>query len=176
MASFPVIKLVGLTIKTLAKPISKRIKHELTRYKTGTILLSNLGEGIHQITSRFTIWSSGYSVRYVKPLETEKALKNGSEVVGESFLLLVSGTLVIYENRKSKERERQKEQKTKSEREEFRNELHKLNIRIDELENKIIQQEEEKQKEKQKQIAEQTKRKTTIATKSMGLKYFFFRE
>lgn len=48
-----------------------------------------------------TIWSAGYRVRNVKPLEEEKALKQGAEFVGESVIFVISGGWIVYEYDKS---------------------------------------------------------------------------
>lgn len=37
-----------------------------------------------------TIWSSGYKVKSIKPIDTEKAMKDGAEFVGEGFVLTIS--------------------------------------------------------------------------------------
>lgn len=61
------------------------------------------------------IWSAGYRVRSIKPLEEEKALKDGAEFIGESFIFLVSGTLVVLEYNRSAESAREKEEKKRAE-------------------------------------------------------------
>lgn len=110
-AALPVTKLATLLVKTLAKPLSKRIKHDFSRYDFTSRLLRGVGQASHQVTSRMTIWSSGYRVRRITPLEEEKALTNGADFVGEAFILLVSGTTVVWEYNRSKEKDRVKEEK-----------------------------------------------------------------
>ena len=57
------------------------------------------------------IWSAGYRVKKISPLEPEKALKDGAEFVGESFIFFVSGYLVVWEYRRSSESARKKSEK-----------------------------------------------------------------
>jgi len=107
---FPLLKLGGLLVKTLAKPMSKRIKHEFSRYEFTQNLLVGIGQGTHAITSRMTIWSAGYKVRSIHPLEREDALSRGAEFVGESFIFLVAGTVLVLEYNRNREKERLLEQ------------------------------------------------------------------
>jgi hypothetical protein len=137
-----VTKLLGLVLKTLAKPVSKRIKHEFSRYEATQRLLIAIGQTSHQITSRMTIWSAGYKVRSVTPLEREQAMKTGSEFVGEGFILLVSGTVVVWEYTRSKAKETAKleEQRAiaRAERQDLQRKLHALDIRLEALE-KVVE-------------------------------------
>mmetsp|Transcript_21158 Transcript_21158/g.32290 ORF Transcript_21158/g.32290 Transcript_21158/m.32290 type:complete len:191 (+) Transcript_21158:165-737(+) len=110
-AALPVTKLAGLLIKTLAKPMSKRIKHEANRSPHTIKMLQAIGQATHQVTSRLTIWSAGYKVRSVKPCDAEEAQKKGSEFLGESIVFLVGGGVVVWEYKNSKEKEKKKEEK-----------------------------------------------------------------
>ena len=78
-------------------------------------MLIGIGQTSHAVSSRMQIWSAGYQVRSIKPLEEEKALKDGAEFVGESFIFLVSGTLVVWEYNRSAEATRSKEEKKQAE-------------------------------------------------------------
>ena len=133
-----IAKLAGLFIKTLAKPLSKRIKHEFSRYHFTQQILIGIGQTSHAVTSRLTIWSAGYRVRSITPLEPEKAMSTGAEFVGESFILLVSGGTVVWEYNRSKEKERKKEAKIREEarqqREALKAKLVSLDKRIQALE------------------------------------------
>ena len=128
VAALPVSKLLGLVIKTLAKPMAKRIKHECNRSTTAIKMLQAVGEATHQVTSRMTIWSAGYKVQTVKPLPCEEAQKRGAEFIGESFVLLVAGAVVIVEYNGSKEKEKKKEQAR----------IKEMSDRSDELEVKLV--------------------------------------
>jgi hypothetical protein len=131
-------KLAGLLIKTLAKPLSKRIKHEFSRSEFSRGILINIGQTIHGLTSRLTIWSQGYKVLSIKQLEEEKALVQGAEFVGETFLLLVSGGLVLYEYNNSNEKARIKEEnhraETRAAQDELQAKLKAIDVRLKALE------------------------------------------
>ena len=138
---FRLTKLVGLLLKTLAKPLSKRIKHEFSRYPFSQKILIGIGQASHQATSRMTIWSSGYKVRSITPLEDDKAMATGAEFVGEGFILLVSSGVVIYEYNRSNiaaaEKERKKYAKAKAERDALNASLKALDKRLEKLEKAV---------------------------------------
>jgi hypothetical protein len=135
---FRLTKIAGLLVKTLAKPLSKRIKHEFSRYPVTQRLLINIGQTSHQFSSRMTIWSAGYKVRSITPLEEEKAMKEGAELVGETFILSVSVGWLLWEYNRSKEKENDKESKrraaSKAERDSLQAKLHALDARLKALE------------------------------------------
>ena len=56
-----------------------------------------IGQTSHLVTSQLTIWSAGYKVRSITPLEEEQALRTGAEFIRESFILLVSGGWLVWE-------------------------------------------------------------------------------
>lgn len=132
------VKLAGLFIKTLSKPLSKRIKHEFSRYEFTQGILVSIGQTSHSITSTMTIWSAGYRVRSINPLERDKALSDGSEIVGESFILAVSVGWMLWEYNRGNEKTRVKEEKqravAKHEREALQAKLHTLDVRVKALE------------------------------------------
>jgi optic atrophy 3 protein len=134
-------KLASLLVKTLAKPLSARIKHEFSRTEPTKRLLISVGQTNHRITSRMTIWSSGYKVRNISPLEEDKALKDGADFIGESFVFLVSGGLVIWEyNRSSeanKERQEKKRLAIKAEQAVLKAKLKALDVRLRALEDAV---------------------------------------
>lgn len=140
-AALPLAKLGSLLIKTLAKPLSKRIKHDFSRFPITQRLLINVGQATHQLTSRLTIWSAGYRVRSIKPLDEDKALKDGAEMLGETFLLGVSGGIVIWEYQRSREKDRAKQEKAQAEatqeRQALQAKLHALNVRLQALETAV---------------------------------------
>jgi len=105
-----VAKLAGLFIKTLSKPLSKRIKHDFSRSTTTQGMLIGIGQMTHSITTRLTVWSAGYKVTSIKPLESDEALKRGAEFLGESIVFLTAGGVIIWEYSSTKAKEKIKEE------------------------------------------------------------------
>ncbi len=126
-------------IKTLAKPAAKRIKHEFSKNQTSHQFLIALGQAAHSVTSRMTIWSAGYTVRKIAPLESEKALEQGSELVGEFFVFFVAGSIVVWEYKRSKGKEETKE---KQKLEEAKAESERLETKLQSFDDRILALEE----------------------------------
>jgi len=145
-AALPVTKLAGLFVKTLAKPLSKRIKNDFARNQTTKEMLISIGQANHTVTSYMTIWASGYRVKSIKPIEAEKALKDGAEFIGEGFVLTVTAATVIFEyNRSAKSAARKAEEKReriRADQKKLNAKLNALDIRIKAIEDLIRRQQE----------------------------------
>jgi len=143
-AALPVTKLAGLFVKTLAKPLSKRIKHDFARFDTTKSLLISIGQINHTVTSYMTIWSSGYKVKSIKSIDADKAMKDGAEFVGEGFVLAVSMSIVIFEYNRSAqkliEKNEMKRERIKATQAVLQAKLNTLDIRIKAVENLIKEQ------------------------------------
>lgn len=139
---YSIAKLASLLVKSLAKPVSKRIKHEFSRYPPTYALLHKLGQVSHQLTSRLTIWSAGYKVRSITALPEDKAVQIGSELVGESFILAVSAMTVLYEYNRGREKDAAKAEAKRAEaateRRELQRQLHALDVRLKALETFVV--------------------------------------
>lgn len=73
-------------------------------------------------------------MRSITPLETEKALADGADMVGETFIFGVSGGILVWEYNRTKEKEKAKEAekiaKQKEENTSLRSKLHALDLRL----------------------------------------------
>lgn len=94
------------------------------------------------------MWSSGYKVRSIHPLEEKDAMKNGAEFVGETFVLSVATGIAIWEYNRSSESNRRKEEqklaKAKSEHDALNAQLVKLTKRMEALEEVVKSNREKK--------------------------------
>jgi hypothetical protein len=126
--------LASLAIKTLAKPMSKQVKHYFTKSTLTNNLLITIGQTTNNITTRMQIWSAGYKVQNIKKLDKEAAVKQGAELVGEFFIFSVAGALVVWEYDKSKKKEKKKDNNVQQNIIDVRNDL---NNRLDGLEKKL---------------------------------------
>lgn len=136
--ALPLAKLTSLFIKTLSKPLAKQVKHQLSHYPIGQTILKTVGQGTHQVTSRMTIWSSGYRVRSISPLEDKEAMKIGADFIGETVVIGVSAGIVIWEyNRSAKSNQKKADKKramAKAERDALQAKLVTLDVRLKALE------------------------------------------
>lgn len=90
-----------------------------------------------------TIWSAGYKVRSITALDREKAMKTGSEFVGESFILAVSAGIVVWEYNRGYEKAQEKSELVRAqaamERSELQAKLGALDARLKALEATVQQ-------------------------------------
>ena len=89
--------------------MAKSLKNQVVKYPMTRRALITFGQTTHAISTRMTIWSSGYKVRSITPLEEEVALVQGADLLSETFIFVVSGGIVVYEYHRSSEKERVKE-------------------------------------------------------------------
>eukprot|EP00558_Chaetoceros_sp_UNC1202_P011790 CAMPEP_0197253774 /NCGR_PEP_ID=MMETSP1429-20130617/66264_1 /TAXON_ID=49237 /ORGANISM="Chaetoceros sp., Strain UNC1202" /LENGTH=138 /DNA_ID=CAMNT_0042716565 /DNA_START=93 /DNA_END=506 /DNA_ORIENTATION=+ len=103
-------------------------------------LLVGIGQSTHSITTRMTIWSAGYKVRKIQPLEKEAALSQGADFIGESFIFGVGSGLVVWEYNRSKLKDAKKEAKLKDEGRARDEKLDFLNQRLEALQDVVRSQ------------------------------------
>jgi len=131
-------------MRTLAKPVSKKIKNECSQYPTTQNLLIRVGQTTHRVTSRLKIWSAGYKVRSIAPLSPDEALLEGAEILGESFIFFVAGGVAVldYSLSKQKERERvaQESRQVDMYREQIQAALKSIDAKCSSLEHTVQQQ------------------------------------
>jgi hypothetical protein len=72
MAPLPLLKLAGLLVKTLAKPVANRVKVEATRHPRLSLVCTSVGQLLHQVTSRINVMAQGYKVLNIDPLPEEE--------------------------------------------------------------------------------------------------------
>ena len=103
-------QVTGLPAKAMVKPRveSPAAEPASTQVPWPDAALEAVGQASHSLTSRMTIWSAGYKVRNIQALPSDKAVQTGSELVGESFVLVVSAGIIIYEYNRSKQKELEK--------------------------------------------------------------------
>ena len=86
-----------------------------------------------------TMWSSGYTVRHISPIEEGAALSQGAELFSESFILFVSGGIVVYEYNRSSEKEKAKEE---SRLQQITDEAARLQAKLNSLDKRLVSLEE----------------------------------
>lgn len=151
--AIPFLKLAGLLVKTLAKPIAQRIKIEASRHPRFSVYCTSLGQAVHHISSRINILASGYKFFGVKPLPPEEgrvlrmcqyrlstnfcalALNKGVNFLSESIIFGIGGGIIIVEYRRGEQKNLEKaiasaaKERAKDE---------ELNARFNALEERIV--------------------------------------
>ena len=134
-------KIGSLLIKTLSKPVAKRIKTDFTRYDLTRRFLIGMGQQTHRLTTRMTIWSEGFKVRSIPPLEEKEAIQKGADLLGEAIVFGVSVGVVVWEYNRSNEKAKAKEEKRlleiEAENDDMDEKLHALDVRIEALEKAV---------------------------------------
>jgi hypothetical protein len=93
----PLIKLVGLLIKSLSKPIAGYVKNHLQDSPSFAKSMANIGKKYQLIANKITKSNSS-------TLSNDRAITLGSEIVVESLFFGIGGGLVYYENHLSKQK------------------------------------------------------------------------
>ena len=130
---------MSLFIKTLAKPMAKQVKHQAIKIPMTRSALIWVGQTSHGITTRMTIWSSGYKVRSITKIEDEKALSLGADLLSESFIFSVSVGILMYEYNRSSIKEEKKEA---AKLQKIRDDASKLQAKLDSLDKRLVSLEE----------------------------------
>ena len=97
MASLPLFKVGALVIRTLAKPVSKSLRHSALNHPLVSSSLGKVGQASHQVTARLSVWSRGHTVRSVGSLAEDKALERGADIFAESIVVGVAMSVLIVE-------------------------------------------------------------------------------
>jgi len=93
----PLLKLVGLFVKTIAKPVANRMKVESSKHPNFSNVCITVGQFSHYINTRINVFATGFKFVGVKPLENEKALSEGIGFLSEAVVFTVAGGIIIYE-------------------------------------------------------------------------------
>ena len=119
--------------------MAKQIKQKATRYDTSRSALITVGQTTHAITTRMTIWSSGYKVRSISQLEDEKALSRGADLLSEFIVFGVAAAVTTYEYLRSSESNRKKEE---SRLQKIRDDATILQAKLNSLDKRLVALEE----------------------------------
>jgi hypothetical protein len=91
------------------------------------------------MTTRLTIWSSGYKVRSISKLEEEEALSRGAELLSEFFIFSVAAGVTTYEYLKSSESSKKKEE---AQLQKIRDDATRLQLKLNSLDKRLVALEE----------------------------------
>jgi hypothetical protein len=93
----PLIKIVGIAIKTLSKPISTYVKGHLQDSPIFARIMTGFGRRYQRVTNFMTHTKS-------EPLTQDRAITLGSEIFIEALFFGVAGGLVLYDHTSSKKK------------------------------------------------------------------------
>ncbi|KAL3794814.1 hypothetical protein ACHAW5_005235 [Stephanodiscus triporus] len=119
--------------------MAKHVKQQFVKKPIGRRFLIWIGQTQHAFGTRMTIWSSGYKVRHISPIEEGAALSQGADLLSESFVFFVSGSVVVYEYHRSSEKEKVKEEARLKE---ITDESAELQAKLNSLDKRLVSLEE----------------------------------
>lgn len=99
----------------------------------------SVGQASHVITTRMTIWSSGYKVRSISKIDDEKALSRGADLLSEAIVFSVAAGVTTYEYLRSSESNKKKEE---ARLQKIRDEAGKLQAKLKSLDKRLVALEE----------------------------------
>ena len=148
VANLPLIKLGGILLRTVTKPIGKSIKVNAKtspNLKRVCILIGNLQHNL--------LWRAqlrGISQYQVKPLSDEQALEYGSEFIGETFIFSIAVAVASFEYHKSwtksELKARAAQAKEAEKQRQWTHDIARLEMRIEALEKSRYTMNEKKRK------------------------------
>lgn len=121
VAPLPMVKLGGLVIRTLTKPLAKVVKARSKIHPGLNSVCHSLGQRQHRLLIRFHMGYRGIENYVIKDIPAEQAVEKGADIIGEVIIFSVALAVATFEYQrsatKSKETERkQQELKTEAER------------------------------------------------------------
>eukprot|EP00475_Leptophrys_vorax_P024956 TRINITY_DN3467_c0_g1_i1.p1 TRINITY_DN3467_c0_g1~~TRINITY_DN3467_c0_g1_i1.p1 ORF type:complete len:167 (-),score=58.95 TRINITY_DN3467_c0_g1_i1:28-528(-) len=134
------LKLVSLAVKTAAKPLAKRFKASAESSPFWRSVFVRYAQWHYKMEYQITVKMLGHHTRNVKPLEENKAVQLGSEVLSEAFVFGVAGAMVVFEYNRSQisaAEKKDKEEKALAEKET------QLELRLQGIETSLLALKEE---------------------------------
>ena len=112
MAAIPGIKLLGMAVRLIAKPMAKELGERASHSAFFRSTCVSLGQTANRVTFRMRMLQfknqgmvSGSAGFKVTPLDEEKAVANGAALLAELTIYGVASAVVIFEYGRSKRKE-----------------------------------------------------------------------
>ncbi|XP_074269887.1 uncharacterized protein LOC141592898 [Silene latifolia] len=136
----PLFKLGTLALRTLSKPIANRLKKQAGIHPKFRGFIVGLAQANHRFTTTLQrrIYDRAGDVA-IRPLNEEKAVQVAADLIGELFLFLVAGAVVIFEVQRNSKSEAKKEEKRKQELEALKQRDEALSKEVEDLKLKIVE-------------------------------------
>lgn len=97
MAGFPLLKLSGLLLKTLSKPLGSRLRTEAEKRPSFHAVSELVGQATNVLSSRINVYASGYKFLGVKPLSPKDAMELGVSYIADGIIIFLGGGIIITE-------------------------------------------------------------------------------
>lgn len=101
MAGIPILKISGLVMRALAKPVAKQLRENAGHIAILRTACVRIGQSTHHLVSRLSHFSAEGIKNHHKfvhvDLKQSEALKNGAEVLSEAFVVGVAASVAVLE-------------------------------------------------------------------------------
>ncbi|KAF8608646.1 OPA3-domain-containing protein [Ceratobasidium sp. AG-I] len=91
------VKLATLVIRTLAKPISAKLKQQAEQHETFRNICVSWAQWAHRSEVQLRTNIMGETAKSIKPLSETRAIQNGANSLAEAFLFTVGASLILAE-------------------------------------------------------------------------------
>ncbi|KAJ8761492.1 hypothetical protein K2173_001626 [Erythroxylum novogranatense] len=134
----PLLKLGTLAVKTLSKPVANKLKQQATNYPKFRHFIVSIAQANHRLTTQMQrrIYSHSTDVE-IRPLDEQKAVQAAVDLMGDIFVFMVAGAVVIFEVQRSAKSEARKEEMRKQEFEAMRQRDEELAKEVEFLRHKL---------------------------------------
>lgn len=124
------VKIGTLLIRTLAKPISTRIKYQAREHERFRKICVSLAQTMYRYEVRLRTGLLGEPAKHIRPLSEARAIENGANFLAEGFLFSVAAGLIIGETwRSSRSQSKQRSDVNDS--------IEELQVRVRELNERL---------------------------------------
>ncbi|KAH7339708.1 optic atrophy 3 protein-domain-containing protein [Rhizoctonia solani] len=125
------VKLATLVIRTLAKPISARIKHQAEQHESFKNICITWAQWVHRTEVGLRTNLLGESAKHIKPLSETRAIQNGANGLAETFLFTVGASLILAEAWRSNRSQARRRDSVDDQLEDLKDEVRDLKSRIE---------------------------------------------
>jgi hypothetical protein len=109
MPVLPLAQLGYLFVRTIAKPVATAIKNRMKhhpKFKKGCV---SMAQAYHRWERKMKVNMMGIQVANVQPLSEEKAIELGANMLSESILFTIAGTMIYVDFTRRSIKEKEKE-------------------------------------------------------------------
>ncbi|KAF5318078.1 hypothetical protein D9619_012189 [Psilocybe cf. subviscida] len=126
-------KLATLIIRTLAKPISSKIKEQARQHKKFRGMCIDLAQFMYRSEVKLRTGILGEPAKHIRPLAEAKAIDNGANALAEGFLFAVAAALIIGETWRTARNQTKRRDNVDDQLEDLGTRLTELTTRVDSL-------------------------------------------
>ncbi|PPR06225.1 hypothetical protein CVT24_000616 [Panaeolus cyanescens] len=146
------VKLATLIIRTVAKPISSRIKEQARQHERFRTWCVDLAQFMYRSEVKLRHNILGEQAKLIRPLSETKAIENGANAIAEGFLFSVAAALIIGETWRSSRNQTKRRDSVDDQLEDLGTKLAELSTRVDNIV-RVIETEQSEERQRNDELA-----------------------